>query len=183
MSVTPTENTSKPGLFDRLVARITVDATAVHAELTEAVAALADAAAKVTALESEKVALTTAHAAEIEAMKAEHIKALEDAKIQGAQEFAAKGLIGNAPQAAAIMMAERPTPPEPCTATYSPGWTFATSTSPRMAVAKRQPSEAAVVKSIDAGRWMRLVSAKSTATYSANEPQAVKPGWNWFSQT
>ena len=97
MSVTPTENTSKPGLFDRLVARITVDATAVQAELTEAVAALADAAAKVTALESEKVALTTAHAAEIEAMKAEHIKALEDAKVQGAQEFAAKGLMDNSP--------------------------------------------------------------------------------------
>ena len=97
MSVTPTENTSKPGLFDRLVARITVDSTAVQAELTEAVAALADAAAKVTALESEKVALTTAHAAEIEAMKAEHIKALEDAKVQGAQEFAAKGLMDNSP--------------------------------------------------------------------------------------
>lgn len=97
MSVTPTENTSKPGLFDRLVARITVDATAVQAELTEAVTALADAAAKVTALESDKVALTTAHAAEIEAMKADHIKALEDAKIQGAQEFAAKGLMDNSP--------------------------------------------------------------------------------------
>ena len=50
-----------------------------------------------TALESEKVALTTAHAAEIEAMKAEHIKALEDAKIQGAQEFAAKGLMDDSP--------------------------------------------------------------------------------------
>ena len=97
MSVTTNENTSKPGLFDRLVARITVDATAVQAELTEAVTALADAAAKVTALESEKVALTTAHAAEIEAMKAEHVKALEDAKIQGAQEFAAKGLMDNSP--------------------------------------------------------------------------------------
>ena len=118
MSVTPTENTSKPGLFDRLVARITVDSTAVQAELTEAVTALADAAAKVTALESEKVALTTAHAAEIEAIKAEHIKALEDAKVQGAQEFAAKGLIGNAPQA----LPHVETPDEEAHETHTAKW-------------------------------------------------------------
>lgn len=118
MSVTPTENASKPGLFDRLVARITVDATAVQAELTEAVTALADAAAKVTALEAEKTALAAAHATEIEAMKAEHIKALEDAKIQGAQEFAAKGLIGNAPQA----LPHVETPDEEAHTTHTAKW-------------------------------------------------------------
>lgn len=109
MSVTPTE-TEKPGLLDRIMARVKPGADvvaqldALRGERDQAVVALADAVAKVTeaetkvvALEAEKTALTAAHATEIEAMKAEHIKALEEAKIQGAQEFAAKGLMDNSP--------------------------------------------------------------------------------------
>lgn len=101
--MTAHESTEKPGLFDRIMSRVKPGADvvakleALQGEHDQAIVALADAAAKVTALESEKVALTTAHATEIEAMKAEHIKALEDAKIQGAQEFAAKGLMDNSP--------------------------------------------------------------------------------------
>ncbi len=85
--------------------------------------------------------------------------------------------------ALAIMIADRPTPPQPCTATHSPGVTRPWSTTARNEVTKRQPRLAAVAKSMLSGRATRLVSAKSSATYSAKEPQAVKPGWNWFSQT
>ena len=88
-----------------------------------------------------------------------------------------------APSALAIMIADSPTPPQPCTATHSPGRTLPWSTTARKAVVKRQPRLAAVANSIVSGTETRLVSAKSIATYSANEPQAVKPGWNCCSQT
>ena len=105
MSVT-TNETEKPGLLDRIMARVRPGADvvaqldALRGEHDQTVVALADAVAKVTEAEAKAVALEaekTALAAEIEAMKAEHVKALEDAKIQGAQEFAAKGLMDNSP--------------------------------------------------------------------------------------
>lgn len=49
-----------------------------------------------------------------------------------------------APDAAAIITADRPTPPQPCTATHSPAATLPCCTTARNAVAKRQPSAAAV---------------------------------------
>ena len=52
--------------------------------------------------------------------------------------------ITRAPEAAAIITAESPTPPQPWTATHSPGATRPCATTARNAVAKRQPSEAAV---------------------------------------
>lgn len=64
-----------------------------------------------------------------------------------------------APQAAAIITADRPTPPQPCTATRSPARTLPTCTTARNAVAKRQPSPAAVAKDIDSGSGMRFTSA------------------------
>ncbi len=83
-----------------------------------------------------------------------------------------------APIAEAIIVAESPTPPQPWTATHSPGRTRAWSTMALNEVTNRQPRLAAVAKSSVSGSRTRLVSAKSIATYSANEPQAVKPGWN-----
>src|SRR5918998_291971 len=82
-----------------------------------------------------------------------------------------------APAATATCTAESPTPPQPCTATHSPGCTRATWTTARKAVAKRQPSAAAVAASSPSGSATRLTSAVWSATYSAIEPQCVKPGW------
>ena len=53
----------------------------------------------------------------------------------------------------------------------------------RYAVANRQPSEAAVTKSTDSGSRTRLVSAAWIATFSANDPGPVKPGWVWSGHT
>ena len=47
----------------------------------------------------------------------------------------------------------------------------------------RQPSPAAVSKSMPSGNPTRLMSAFSMATYSANDPQWVNPGWVCASQT
>ena len=91
--------------------------------------------------------------------------------------------ITRAPAAAAIITADRPTPPQPCTATHSSGCTRPTAVTARNAVAKRQPRLAAVVKVISSGSATRFVSALSIATYSAKEPQWVNPGWVWRSQT
>lgn len=88
-----------------------------------------------------------------------------------------------APAAAAIITADRPTPPQPCTATHSPGATRPRCATARNAVANRQPSEAAVAKVIPSGIATRFTSAWSRATYWAKEPQWVKPGWVWRSQT
>ncbi len=88
-----------------------------------------------------------------------------------------------APEAAAIITADRPTPPQPCTATHSPGATRPCCTTARKAVANRQPSEAAVAYDMPSGTATRLTSAWSSATYSAKEPQWVKPGWVWRSHT
>ena len=134
MSVT-TNETEKTGVVAQVVAQVmnlikpssdvVAQLDALRGEHEQTVVALADAVAKVTeaeakaaALEAEKTALATAHATEIEAMKAEHVKALEDAKIQGAQEFAAKGLIGNAPQA----LPHVETPDEEAHTTHTAKW-------------------------------------------------------------
>jgi ATP-dependent Clp protease, protease subunit len=97
---------AKPSLLDRLVAKITVDTSAIQAELAEAQAGLIDAAAKITEAESRAseavAALATAqaeHAAAIEALKAEHLAALEAAKIEGGQAIVAEVLKGSAPEA------------------------------------------------------------------------------------
>ena len=73
--------------------------------------------------------------------------------------------------ALAIMMAERPTPPHPKIAMVWFGWSCALAVSPRNAVAKRQPSAAAVLKSILSGSFIKLKSAFCISTYSANEPK------------
>ena len=88
-----------------------------------------------------------------------------------------------APDAAAIITADRPTPPQPCTATHSPAATRPCCTTARNAVANRQPSEAAVAKDISSGTATRLTSAWSSATYWAKDPQWVKPGWVCRSHT
>jgi hypothetical protein len=44
-------------------------------------------------------------------------------------------------------------------------------------VANRQPRQAAVTKSTDAGSATRFASAACTATSSANDPGPVNPGW------
>ena len=48
---------------------------------------------------------------------------------------------------------------------------------------KRQPSDAASTSLNASGTATRFRSARGSATYSANEPQAVKPGWKSRSQT
>lgn len=105
MEDTTTEN--KPGLFDRLLAKLaptdrTAELETARAELIEAEGALIDASAKLTeanaALETER----TAHAAAIAAKDAEHLAALtaavEAAKIEGAQNATAQMLKGNSPE-------------------------------------------------------------------------------------
>ena len=109
--MTAHEPTEKPGLLDRIMSRVKPGADvvakleALQSEHDQTIVALADAVAKVTeaeaksaALEAEKTTLVASHAQEIAALNEAHAKALEDAKIQGAQEFAAKGLVGNAPR-------------------------------------------------------------------------------------
>ena len=81
------------------------------------------------------------------------------------------------------LTADSPTPPQPCTATHSPGRTRPCWTTARKAVANRQPRPAAVAKveivrdgdEVDVGRVER--------DDSASEPQWVNPGWVWASQT
>ncbi len=85
--------------------------------------------------------------------------------------------ITRAPWARAIIVAERPTPPQPCTATHSPGRVRPCPTTARYAVAKRHPKSAAVVKVMESGRRTRFTSAYGRATNSAKVPQPVKPGW------
>jgi hypothetical protein len=80
------------------------------------------------------------------------------------------------------MMAESPTPPQPCTATHSPGEQRPLSMTALKEVTKRQPKPAAVSNAIVSGRRTRLRSAYSNATNSAKEPQQVKPGCTWLSQ-
>ena len=81
-----------------------------------------------------------------------------------------------APSALAIITADNPTPPHPNTATHSPGCTLAREVNPRNDVAKRHPSPAAVSKEIASGSAIKLKSALLISTYSANDPQCVKPG-------
>jgi len=76
-----------------------------------------------------------------------------------------------APAAAAIITADSPTPPQPYTASHSPGRTRPRATTARNAVAKRHPSAAAVRNVTSSGSRTRLVSARRTTTKSANEPQ------------
>ncbi|MNW58395.1 hypothetical protein D3C74_362590 [compost metagenome] len=70
-----------------------------------------------------------------------------------------------APEAAAIWIADRPTPPQPCTDTHSPGLTATWSTTPWKAVMKRQPNPAAASKLTFSGRRIRLRSPSGTLTY------------------
>ena len=81
------------------------------------------------------------------------------------------------------MIAESPTPPHPCTAICSPVASRLRAMMARYAVANLHPSEAASTKPSESGSRMRLSSASSIATYSANDPQCVKPGCDWLSQT
>lgn len=103
VTMSTTQTTEKPGLLDRIMSRIKPDADvvarldALQGEHDQTVVALADAVAKISAAEAERVALVDAHAKQIAELSEAHAKALEDAKIQGAQEFAAKGLMDNAP--------------------------------------------------------------------------------------
>lgn len=82
-----------------------------------------------------------------------------------------------APSAAPIITADRPTPPQPCTASQSPARIRPCAVTARKAVANRQPRHAAATKSTASGTATRFVSAARTATSSANEPGAVNPGW------
>lgn len=50
-------------------------------------------------------------------------------------------------------------------------------------MANRHPSPAAVPNGMPSGTATRLTSACSSATYSANDPQWLKPGWVCLSQT
>nr|BFE69111.1 hypothetical protein GCM10020092_024120 [Actinoplanes digitatis] len=84
--------------------------------------------------------------------------------------------ITRAPAAAAIITADRPTPPQPCTTNHSPARTRPWCATARNEVANRQPRTAAAAKSTRSGRRTRLVMACGTTTRSANEPQSVKPG-------
>ena len=96
---------AKPSFLDRIVASITVDTSAIKAELAEAQSAIVDAVAKIADAEaraSEAVAaLATAkaeHAAEVEGLKAAHAAALEAAKIEGEQSATAQMLRANGPE-------------------------------------------------------------------------------------
>ncbi len=91
--------------------------------------------------------------------------------------------ITRAPRATPIMTADKPTPPQPCTASQSPPPTRPWAVRARYAVANRQPSDAAVTKSTESGRATRFVSAASMATCSAKDPGPVNPGWVWLGQT
>jgi hypothetical protein len=82
-----------------------------------------------------------------------------------------------APSAAPISTADRPAPPQPCTASQSPARTRPCAVSARNAVANRQPRQAAVTNETASGSPTRLTSAAGMATCSANEPGPVKPGW------
>lgn len=105
---TMSEETAKPkqSLLDTLVAKFTVDTSAVTAQLNEAAAALGDASAKLVNAEA-RIATAEARAAELEAelesTKVAHAAALAEAvaaaKIEGAQEFAAQNLKASAPEA------------------------------------------------------------------------------------
>ena len=88
-----------------------------------------------------------------------------------------------APAATATWTADNPTPPQPCTATHSPGRARPTPVTARNAVANRQPRLAAVAKGSASGRATRLTSAASRATCSASDPQCVNPGWVWCRHT
>src|SRR3954451_20666552 len=88
-----------------------------------------------------------------------------------------------APAATATWTADSPTPPQPCTATHSPGRTRPTPVTARNAVANRQPRLAAVANGIASGSATRLTSAASSTTYSASDPQWVNPGWVWCRHT
>ena len=82
-----------------------------------------------------------------------------------------------APSAAPIITADKPKPPQPCTASQSPARTRPCAVTARKAVANRQPRHAAATKSTASGSATRFVSAAWTATSSANEPGPVNPGW------
>ena len=88
-----------------------------------------------------------------------------------------------APIAFAIITTDRPTPPQPCTATHCPASTRPWVTTARNAVANRQPRDAAAAKEIESGRRTRLVAARGSARRSANEPGRVNPGCSWSGQT
>lgn len=105
---TMSEETAKPkqSLLDTLMARFTVDTSAVTAQLDEAVAALGDASAKLVNAEA-RIASAEARASEAVAALATaqeaHAVALAEAvaaaRIEGAQEFAVQNLKASAPEA------------------------------------------------------------------------------------
>jgi hypothetical protein len=72
--------------------------------------------------------------------------------------------------------AESPTR-QPCTAGQSPGPTRPRAATAAKAVMKRHPGAAASSKSTPSGRRTQWRSATGIATSSANEPDALKPGW------
>ncbi len=75
------------------------------------------------------------------------------------------------------MIADSPTPPQPCTASQSPALSRPCTVMARNAVANRQPRQAASTKLTASGSATRFVSTALIATSSANEPGPVKPGW------
>ena len=81
-----------------------------------------------------------------------------------------------APRATPIITADSPTPPQPCTASHSPGRIRPCAVTARKAVANRQPRPAAATKSSGPGSATRFVSAAWIATSSAKEPGPVNPG-------
>lgn len=94
---------AKPSLLDRLVAKITVNPSeAIKAELETASAALVDAVAKIseaTARAEAAEAKASEAVAQIEALKAEHVAALEAAKIEAGQAAVLEVLETSSPEA------------------------------------------------------------------------------------
>ena len=80
------------------------------------------------------------------------------------------------------MTADRPTPPQPNTASHSPGRSCARPVSADQAVVIRHPMAAATAGSSPSGKGERLVSANGTATNSAYAPGALNPGSTCASQ-
>ena len=76
----------------------------------------------------------------------------------------------------ALEGAERPTPPQPWTATHWPGAVRPWTTTARQAVVNRHPKLAAATASTSSGNGTRLWLAWRIITRSANEPQWVNPG-------
>ncbi len=93
----------KPSLVDRMLAALTPSSSvkaeldAARAELAEATGALTESVAKLAEANAALESAKAGHAAELERIAADHAKAIEAAKIEGAQEATAQMLKGNAP--------------------------------------------------------------------------------------